>query len=105
MIKQFLQIYLLYYWVVIATSTTCPTGSSLIPNCATCITNNNFIVCNTCLNGYFLASTNTCRQCSLDLTNCAFCTINGNIPSCSICNSNYGILNNQCQTCTNITGC
>lgn len=86
-------------------ATVCPTGSSAIPNCLTCSTVGNNILCSTCLNGYYLASS-LCVSCSSVLPNCNFCTLNlASQPTCSICQNGYGLLDGACRNCTAISGC
>lgn len=91
--------------VLTTSSVVCPTGSNLIPNCATCTTSGSSIVCQTCINGYYLASLN-CLSCAIAISNCLFCSTN--IASqlvCSVCASNYGLLSGQCRNCSAISGC
>ncbi len=94
--------------IIISTSlaAVCPTGSALIPNCATCNTVNNNVVCLTCINGYYLASS-TCIQCSSAISNCFQCSLNAaNQPACNICQTGFGLLQNGlCGNCSAIVGC
>lgn len=96
---------LLLVLVGTVTSAVCPTGSSAIPECLTCTTVNNNIVCSACINGYYLVSS-LCVSCSSVLPNCNACSLNlASQPICYICQSNYGLLGGTCQNCSAISGC
>lgn len=86
-------------------SVACPTGSTAIPNCATCTTSSYYVVCETCLNGYYL-SNSLCKSCALNYANCLYCALDASQSlQCLTCIANFGLLKGQCLSCASVSGC
>jgi proprotein convertase subtilisin/kexin type 5 len=86
-------------------SVACPTGGTAIANCATCTASSYYVVCETCLNTYYLSS-NVCKSCALNFANCLYCALDASQTlQCLTCNANYGLLSGQCLPCSSISGC